>query len=485
MICTSEKGDMLRVLTNEEIQTIHKTTLEILEQVGVTTDSSYILQLFADGGADVEKKEKRIRFPAKLIEESLKKAPETVKLCGRDPGKDILLEEGKVYFGFGGTPTPYFRDTATGKIKRPTKEDVAKTTKLGNALPNISFMMSIAGSYDVPLQIQYLHDLDALFNNTDKPIIYAAPGLEYAQKVLEMAAKIVGEDQLRDRCPITLYSESVSPLVFPKLNENLIEFARRGIPIVFGPAPMIGATGPGTQIGTFIISNAETLAAVVLSQIVNPGTPMIYSATTNVMDMRTARFAYGAPEAAISHIMTAQMARHYKLPSFAQTGAGTDSMSCDAQAGAEAMLDSLISTLAGINLIQNVGTMAGGSYGSMEMAIIGNEIIGMIRRIAKGVTVDSETLAIDVIKEVGPGGNFLTHPHTLRWFRRELYMPELFNRLSPQDWTKAGEKNAEQLAREKVAPLLKASTIIPLPKHIQEELKRILRIAEKELLAKD
>jgi len=485
MIYISKEGGILRLFTNRQIQRIHKATLEVLEQVGVATDSSRILQLLADGGAKVDKKKRRIRVSAKLVEEALKKAPKNVKLCGRDPEKDILLEKGKVYFGLGGTPTPYFRDTATGEIRRPTKEDVVKATRLGNALPNISFIMSIAGSYNLPPPIQYLHDLDALFNNTHKPIIYAAPGLKYAQKVLEMAAKIVGEEELMDRLPITLYSEPVSPLFFSKLNENIIEFARQGIPIVFGPSPMIGATGPGTLIGTFIMSNAETLVATVLSGMVNPGTPVIYGAHANVMDMRTTRCAYAAPETAISHVLTAQMAHYYKLPSFAQAGAGTDSKSCDAQAGIETMMGSLISVLAGVNLIHSVGTMAGGSYGSMEMAIICNEVIGIIRRIVDGATVNTETLAVDVIKEIGPGGNFLSHPHTLKWFRKELYMPELFNRLSLRDWIKTGQKDAEQLAREKVPTFLETSTVTPLPQHVQEDLKRILQRAEEEFVAKD
>jgi len=387
--------------------------------------------------------------------------------------------------GLGGSPEPCLKDPETGEIKRPTKEDMINTTRLGNALPNIDFVMSIAGSYDKPLESQYLHDLDALINNTDKPIICSAPGSQISQYILEMTSSIVGKDQLINRCPIALVTASISPLVFTKMNEDIIEFAKHGIPIVFAPCPMIGATGPGTQIGTFIISNAETLAAVVLTQIIRPGTPIVYSANTTVMDMRTGRFSYGAPETTISRIITAQMAHFYRLPTFGQLAGGTDSMVCDAQAGAEVMMDSIICVVTGINLNQNYGTLAGGSVGSMEMAIISDEIIGMISRIMKGVKINHETLALAVIKEIGPSGNFLTHEHTLKWFKHELYEPKLFNRLSPEQWIKDGKKNVEQIASEKIQLLLeKSNNIVPLSEKANVDLAGIILKAEKKLCSR-
>ena len=206
MSCMSEQSGGLKLFTNGQLQGIHEASLKVLEEVGIKTDSPSILQLLANRGAEVDKKQKSIKIPAQIIEEALKKAPKGVRLCGRNSKRDILLEKGKAYFGLGGTPTPYFRDPA-GKIRRPTKEDVATATRLGEILPNISFIMSIAGSYDVPLETQYLHDFDVLANNTCKPIIYSAPGRKNAAKMLRMAEKIAGgQDQLMDRPFFTLYN---------------------------------------------------------------------------------------------------------------------------------------------------------------------------------------------------------------------------------------------------------------------------------------
>ena len=247
---------------------------------------------------------------------------------------------------------------------------------------------------------------------------------------------------------------------------------------------MLGATGPCTLIGSFILANAEALAGVALCQMINPGTPIVYGADAYVMDMRNARCAYSTPERAIGHVMTSQMAQFYNMPSFVMQGAATDSKICDAQAGAETMMLSLMCALSGANLIQNVGRMAGGEYGTMEMAVICNEVIGMIQRIMEGPKINDETIAFDVINEVGPGKDFLSHPHTLKWFKKELYQPLLFNRLTPDEWIKSGRKSTEDIAKEKVSNLLETHFIEPLSKSIQKDIDAILLRAEEELKEK-
>ena len=479
--CDALRGGQLRFLTKAQIEKIHSATLRVLEKVGVQTTSRLIMDVFKKGGAEVNVKNGTIRIPRHLVYRSVKKAPKRVELYGRNSIHHIVLEDSRVYFGMGGTPTPLIRDLRTGEFRRPTKKDFADSTRLGDALPNMSFLMAIAGAFDVPYEVEYEHEWEALFNNTEKPIVYAAPSAYSARKALEMGAAIVGGmDQLRKRPIMCLYSEAASPLSIVAGNENIIEFAKAGVPVTFGQAPLVGATGPGTLAGSMVVSNAENLALLTLSQLVNAGTPVFYGGWASVMDPMTGRDSYGAPESAFSYsVLNAQMAGHYGLPTFGYAGP-SDSKVPDAQAGAEAMQVALMNALAGVNLMHDCGYLAGGSVGSMEMAVICNEILGNVLRIVRGIEVNDETLAVDIIEEVGPGGNFLSHKHTLKHIRDEIHLAKLFDRTAETAWTKAGSKAVHEVAREKAEEILKEHYPEPLPKNTQTRLLEILRQAERD-----
>jgi trimethylamine--corrinoid protein Co-methyltransferase len=479
----SPKGGQLRFLTKREIEEVHGATLEVLEKVGLRTASNRILQVFSNGGAEVDEKHRSVRIPEHLAKESLSKAPKQIVLCGRNSKYDILLEDSRVYYGLGGTPTPFVRDIETGENRRPTKRDFADATRLGDALPNMSFIMSIAGAYDVPYEVEYEHEWEMLFNNTEKPIVYSAPSAYSAKNVLKMASAVAGGmEELRKRPIMCLYSETICPLSIAAANENIIEFAEAGVPITEGPVPMMGATGPGTLTGCLVIANSENLAALTLSQLVNAGTPFIYAGWAGVMDPVAGRMAYGAPEFAIgTSVLNAQMAQYYGLPTFGFAGP-SDSKLPDAQAGAEAMQMALMNGLAGVNLCHDCGYLAGGSVGSMEMAVICDDILGNVLRIVKGTEVNNETLAVEVIKQVGPEGNFLGHKHTLRHIRDELHMPSIFDRKTETEWIRAGSKPIHQIAREKAKKILKEHFPQAIPRDIQNKLSEIVKQAEREQL---
>jgi trimethylamine--corrinoid protein Co-methyltransferase len=482
MVQRGPKSGHLRFLTNDQAREIHVSSLEVLESVGMDCPSPKIMEIFDKAGASVDFKKRRIRIPQSLVEESLKKVPREIVFCGRNPENDILLEDSRIYFGMGGTPVPYIRDIENGEMRRPTKEDMNQATRLGDALPNIKFLMTLAGAYDVPYEVEYIHEFDALFNNTEKPILYSCPGGYAAQKVLEMAATIVGgREELRKRPILALYTETVSPLSFSEVNENMIEFAKAGVPVSNGPMPMCGASGPMTLAGTAVQSNAESLAAITLCQLVNPHTPMIYTGWVCAIDPKTSRCAYGAPEFAMgTSIFNTTMGRYYDMPTYGFGGC-SDSKLPDAQAGAEVMMNGMLAALGGTNLIHDCGYLAGGSIGSMEMAVVCNEIIGMISRIVRGVQVNEDTLAVEVIKNVGPGGHYMSQKHTLEHVR-ELYMPSLFDRESEVAWVKAGKKDVRDMARMKAKKILSEHTPTPLPKDVQLRLTEIVKEAEKQLV---
>jgi len=466
------------ILTQNQIEEVHETSLRILEDVGVSSNSQTILKIFKQAGANIDHESKRIKITRKMVEDALKTAPRKVTLYGRDPQKDMILEEGEVHFGFGGTGVNNIIDLETGKIRTPTKKDVEDGSRLGDALNSISFVMVLASANDCPPEVHYLHELQAKYENTTKPVMHAVPGTTYARRALEMAEVVAGgSDEFKKRPMIASYSEPVAPLFYSADTENIIEFAKVKAPVILAPAPTMCATGPGTVIGTFSLGNAESLFGVVLSQIVNPGAPVVIGNHTGVIDMQTTRIRYAAIEWVMGRVMTAQMARFYGIPS-SGLGACSDAKTPDAQAGVETTLTILISAQGGVNMMQCDGTMAGGTLGSFELAVINDEIIGTVERFLKGVTVDRETLAFDVVKEIGPEGQFLSHDHTLSHFRNELYFPKLFDRQSEEAWLKQGGKTTFEKAREKAKEIISHHQVIPLSASQQTALSKIIKEAE-------
>lgn len=469
------QGGQLGFLSEDQVHRIHEGSLRVLAKTGIATDSPAIQDAFAGAGAHVARAEGRIRIPDDIVEAALKTAPATVVLHGRSPEKDILVEGRRLYFGLGGSPTPHYRESGTGRVRVPGREDVARGAVLGDALENIHFVMSLAGAYDCPAGAHFLYEYAALVANTVKPIVYCAPGRVQAARLLEMAAAVAGgESELRAGCPVTLFAESLSPLCLPRYCESMIEFAAIGAPILFAPSPMMGATSPVTLAGHLVVGHAEALAGVCFAQILRPGTPVIYGPHTPVLDMGTARSTYGASEQTVARAGVAQLGRFCGLPSWG-TGGGTDSKCPDAQAGAEIAMSIFINVLAGLNLTQGIGTTAGGDYGCLENALIGHEIIGMALHAVKGITVDDESLALDLIDEIGPRGDYLSDPHTLAFFRREMYFPRLFDRRSPIAWEEAGRLATDAASAPEVERILSEHSPEPLSDPVRQSLADILK----------
>lgn len=475
----------LRFLNRNEVTSIHSATLEVLENVGMHSESDRILNVFKGAGADVDFKERRIRIPQYLVSEALRKTPRQYIFHGRNPKRGILVEHGRVYFGMGGTPVPYILDMETGDYRRPTKKDMAEATRLGDCLPNMSFLMTISGAFDVPYEVEYIHEFDVLFRNTEKPFIYSAPGAELARTAISMASAVVGSsEELRKRPIFSMYCETTAPLSFPREDENMIECAEAGIPITLGPAGIRGLTTPVTLTGAAVATNAESLAAITLAQLVKPGTPVNYAAWSMTAEPKSGVALYAAPENALAlGVLNGQLAEYYDLPSFGLGGA-VDSKIPDAQAGCELSMVTLANALSGVNLIHDCGYLSYGSVGSMEMAVIANEIVGGILRIVKGIAVDDESLAVDVIKNVGPRGHFMSQKHTLKFLERETYMSELFDKQPLDKWIRDGRKDIRQIAKTRAMEILKEHQPEPLPKDVQLKLTEIVEKSEKKLVKK-
>jgi len=468
----------LTLLDEEELYMVHLAIIEILERVGVVVESEKAKKILKDGGADVSEKDDLVRIPAHLLKEALNKAPERVVMCGRNPKHDIKLENGRVHFGTGST-TLYFRDL-DGVRKPARKEFIAKAVRIADGLPNIHFAEQFCLALDHKGKAQDLHEIEPVLLNTEKPIIGIFYSPETTRNAIEMASHAAGGmKELRRRPILTLYSEPASPLTHDRIYiENLIEFAEAGMPALYSPCPAAGATSPMTLIGTLAQAAAESLTGLVVSQLVRKGTPFIYGTLGSILDQRTGILTYGSPEMSMINAAAAQLAQYYRLPFFG-TGGVTDSKTIDGQAVGEAAYTMLMAVLSGTNLVHDCGYMESGMTSSPEMLVICNELAGACTRIAKGLTVNDDTLATDVVRKVKPGGHFLSHPHTMRYFNSEVWLPTIIDRTRMGKWEEMGSKDIVSKANSEAKRILKEHEPEPLPKDVIESIHNIVLNAEK------
>jgi len=477
---TGAKAGNLAVLSEGELDRIYEASLSLLMNPGLVSDSDLFLDICEKGGALVDRQNRTIRIPRQLVESALQSTPASFVLYGRDdPEMDLLVEHGRVYYGMGGTSEPLFWDWDQWAPRQPSKMDMVNNTRVGHALPNIDFVQTLCMSGDMPAGEIFYHDFDAIFRNTTKPTVLNILERPFTQHLLEMtAAASGGESVLREKpCALGIVTP-ISPLKVAVMNEGIVDAIHAGIPILYSPGPLMGATGPATVAGTIVLSNAEVLFGVVLTQMIQSGAKVVLKPDTDVFDMRTTQVTYGSPEQDLGKIAMVQLARRYEIPIYS-LGGGVECKVPDAEAASEAMMGMLINGLAGANLNQSLGTLSWGLYGSPEMAVICDEQVSMIKRILQGVVVTDETLAVNVIRQVGPGGDYLSQDHTLRFFRKELFFPKLFRRQTIDEWLQAGGKMIHEVAHERVLQILAQAGPVPMAPGVDSELERALRGAQK------
>jgi trimethylamine--corrinoid protein Co-methyltransferase len=470
----------LEVLSRDELYDIHMATMEVLEDVGVKILEQNALKLLRDAGAIVDEKEKRARIPEYLVREALKKAPSRVSLYGRSRKYKLDLGGDKVYFSMEGTSL-FVLDLETGERRRSTYIDLENFFKLADALENIHHASITVIPQDIPEPVSHIYQIYAGFKNTVKTIDGYNYGYTIAMDTIKMASIVAGGEEELIKKPMLLgFHNPVSPLQHSReLVEGLMIYAKYKQPVIIAPEALAGATAPATLAGLLVQQNAEVLSGIVIAELTNPGAPVLYGTVSTIMDMKTGNIAYGAIEAALINIATAQLARFYNLPSRG-TGGGTESKIPDIQAGIEKAITLIMAALAGINFIYvAAGALESTLTASYEQAVIDDELCGMVLRALRGIEVDDETLAIDVIKEVGPGGHFLAKKHTLKHLRREFYIPKILDRWRREIWEKKGSKDLRQIAREKAKEILIKHQPEPLEPEIEKELKTFIREVEK------
>ena len=391
----------------------------------------------------------------------------------------MFLEGERTFFGTG-SDLPHTLDLETGERRPSLLSDVQSTARLADALPNLDFAMSMALPSDVPAQTSDRHSFRAMVENTVKPLVFTAWDEAGLADILAMAEAVAGGPQELALEPFLLaYLEPTSPLQHsgPVLRK-LMMMADRGLPIVYSPGPIDGATSPMTTAGALVTTNAEILSGLVIAQLRRRGTPVVFGAGSGPMDMRSGAATYFSPEFLLHCMGMAELAHHYYgLPAWGFAGY-SDSKRPDVQAGVEAALSIAWAALSGANLVHDVGYLEGGMTCSYEMMVVGDETIGVVRRLLNGISITPDTLALDTIHEVGPGGNFLTTRHTARHCRDSWY-PRLFDRQIHPAWMRAGEPTALKSARELARHTLATHQPEPLPSGVLETLAAIAAEADR------
>ena len=467
------------VLSDDQVAEIRAATLHILESVGVHFPSERALEVFERHGARVDPESQIVRLPPALVLEAMSHAPRTYVLSGRAPGTELILDGSASYFSTDGSGTETI-DFETGEHRRSTKADVAMMAHVADYLPSISFYWPIVSAQDYG-RMGPLHELDASFNNTLKHVQSATIiGKGMARFALEMAEAIAGsKEDLRKRPPLSSLVCTIAPLGQDRHGiEGAMVFAEAGVPVGFMAMPNIGSTSPATMAGALVVGNAEVISAMVLMQLVAPGAPVFHSLLASVMDPRSGDYLTGIPEKYLCNAAAVQLAHDWGVPSLG----GAFSMDAPEpgtwQLGRDSVYTSLLSALAGADMVEGLGLLKAATLLCPEQIIFDDEIYHTNRRLAEGIDTDPEHLALDVIAAVGPGGHFLAQRHT-RQAIREIWLPELTHPAPRVDTGPSPE--IRERARETFARILRDHQPMPLPEDLQTELQSIIRAAERAL----
>ena len=444
-------GGQYRPLADGQVQRIHEAALSILERTGVQVEEQEALRLFEQAGAAVDRGGARVRMPPALVEDAIDWAPSRVLLAGRDSRWDLELEGARVHIGTGGAALTVL-DVETGRPRPAVLRDVAELARLVDALDNVHFYLVPVYPTDMGKDEVDVNTYYASLANTTKHVqagVYSVQGIRDTVEMCEHVAG--GAEPLRER-PVVSFITSwmVSPLKFAtEVTTLTIETCRQRIPVVLSAAPMAGSTAPVTLAGMLAQLTAEQLAGVVLTQLARRGAPLLIGPIPATADMKTGRYLGGAAEFGLTNAAMAQMAQFYCLPIYNSAGM-TDAKLPDVQAGFEKGMSAVLVALAGSNFIHHAaGMLENMNAVAPEQFVIDDDILGMAMRVVRGIEVNDETLALDTIDAVGPGGHFLMADHTLRHMRSEFYYPSaVVDRQGWDMWQQDGGLDARERARQ-------------------------------------
>ena len=443
----------LKVLSLEDKEKIFHAALNVLEDVGMQLYHEGALALMEKAGCPVDEKH-TVKISREQVQKAIASAPENIPVYNREGQHVMDLGGRRAYFGTG-SDLMYAFDADKGERHLTGLADIERSARVCDALPNIDFIMSFAHPQELHPDVAYLESFRCMVLNSIKPIVNTAKDRNDLEAIWEICKIIRGSEAEFRQKPYTIqYAEPISPLKHPHSSiDKLIFCAEKGMPVVYSPAPIAGSTAPMTIAGHVVQGLAESLFGLVVHQLTAEGAPFLMGIGTAVLDMSTSQCSYNAPEYLMAYLATVEMSHHLNLPNWGYAGT-SDSQIPDGQATFEAGLMSYMSLVSGSNLNHDVGYLDFGLTGSLEMVVIMDEVISQIRRMHRGIPVNEETLAIQVIKEGAQQGEFLSHPHTLTHLRDTQWRPKLMNRLGHEQWFVSGRKDLLSRALEQLNTIL-------------------------------
>ncbi len=476
-------GFGLAAHSRDELDSIHYATLQILQDTGIKVMNAHALEVFHGGGCAVDRFEGYgiVRIPSYVVEECTFWTPRTIVYHGRNPADDYVAEPNRVGFTtFGGCINVI--DPQTRRLRRATKQDCGDLSRLCDYLDEICVAERHVNSTDVPEGTISVHNLDAMASNTSKHIFLGADSARALQVMVDLAAASVGGmENFRKRPIFTANVCPISPLTLPNNTcEVIMEAARLGVGVNVMPMALSGGTSSATLAGTLVTHNAEVLSAIVLAQLSQKGMPCTYASTSTILDLRFGTSAIGCPEYGMINASIAKLAQYYRLPSFVGGGA-SDSKLPDIQSGYEFTLSATLSALAGANIVFGSGALEQGLTIDYAKIVMDAEMIRMIQIALKGIEITDEKLAMDVIHEVGHGGAYITHEHSLRSMRSQS-QTKLFDRRSRNDWLELTQgKELRDQAYQTAIEILQRHQPYALPNGASKATSEIVSEFEKEL----
>ena len=465
----------VRILSDEEVRYIDRLSRDILSKVGFICEHADSLDIFASGGAKVEKESKRVYLTDRMIDKAIEASVSTARLYGRCGRAPLEVGGDNLYFGTTGFATNYL-DFEKGEYRPSTSQDVIDVMRLCDVLDPPDYILPSVGATDVEADYADLYEFKAGMLYTSKHIETQAKDLVNARKILKMAEYIAGSPEELRKAPFFSFLVTLTSPLHHRADsmELIIESAQNNIPLFVESGPMAGATSPVTLADTVALANAELLSSLVLAKLVNDTIPFIYASWARVINMKNGNVSIGCPEFGMLRIATTQMGKYYHLP----TGGGaniSDALDLDPQLGAEMCSTSLLPALAGINMAQGMGLLAGMNAVSAETLVIASEVANYVKRIAAGIKVDMSSESFELIKAIGPRGDFLSTDHTLEHFKKELWTRSIFDCSPVRGEKKHLDTNVLKNMQAKQQKAMKKYKPIVVPENADAVLEKIIK----------
>ncbi len=456
------RAGRLAYLTDDDKLAIYEAALEIVSTIGMRVHHPEALELLRAAGCEVTEPD-LVKVPRAIVQQVRESAPHVIEVFDRTGKPAMSLGGYNSYFGNGSAVTAVY-DLETGEHRPTVLADGVQAARLCDALPNIDFVMAYAHPGEGDPHRALLESFRAMVANTTKPLVVVAENAGDLAVMIEIAAAVRGgADELAAKPYFVLYGEPTSPLRHPvEAVDKLLLCADHGVPCVYSTSPLAGGTAPITVAGHIAQGTAESLLGLVIHQLRRPGAPFVFGIGPAVLDMGTMQSAYNAPEYLMGYVCAVEMARWLDLPNWGYAGT-TDAQVIDAQAGMEAAELTFLSLATGSNLNHDVGYLDFGLTASLELIVMVDEYLSLNRRLFAGVEVNAETLAVDTIRQVGPGGDFLAARHTARHVRTAQWRPTIINRQGHARWREEGALDLTEKARRKALQLLETHAPAPLP----------------------